>query len=320
MSEDSGSPYKECILPLNNTTTIRVLHLKPGDKNDQIEGSLRRLDLYTEPPPQYNCVSYVWGDPKTTKLAIINTRCVTITKNLYDVLRHIRSKTDTVIIWADAICIDQSDNREKSSQVALMTEIYRQCSKVLIWLGLPEPGSLTGNPFEFLEHFVAGKHFYDFPGFARDKPTGLWTWKEHEACDNMLDDFLQVVNSPWWTRAWTVQECLLPRHSLIMFGTWTVTWDYMLKAHFMKNSHGDGPVQCCKESVDVFNPRQLFAINEWMWHPGRVQRFGKVLRGNSTTILLLPIPPSLLKPTMSRPSRQDILYAISSDASSLPRL
>jgi hypothetical protein len=231
-------------------------------------------------------VSYVWGDPKTTKLAIINTRCVTITKNLYDVLRHIRSKTDTVITWADAICIDQSDNREKSSQVALMTEIYRQCSKVLIWLGLPEPGSLTGNPFEFLEHFVAGKHFYDFPGFARDKPTGLWTWKEHEACDNMLDDFLQIVNSPWWTRAWTVQECLLPRHSLIMFGTWTVTWDYMLKAHFMKNSHGDGPVQCCKESVDVFNPRQLFAINEWMWHPGRVQRYGEVLRGNSTPILL----------------------------------
>lgn len=296
MIVNSDNIYAECILPLN-TTTIRVLHLKPGDESDQIQGSLRLLDLDTEPPPQYECISYVWGDPESTKSTIINEKYVTVTRNLYDALRHIRSKTKTVIIWADAICINQSDVDEKSRQVASMVEIYRQCLKVHIWLGLPEPGSLTGNPFEFLEHFVKGRHFYDFPGFDRDNSTGRWTWKENEACNNILNDFLQVVKSPWWTRAWTVQECLLPKDSLVMFGTWTVTWDYMLKANYMKNSHGDGPTQCCKEAVDGFNPHQLSSINEWMWHPGRGKRFMDVLRGNSS-------PPCFYEATLAFSNRQ----------------
>lgn len=100
-----------------------------------------------------------------------------------------------------------------------MVEIYRQCSKVHIWLELPEPGSLTRNPFEFLEFFVKGRHFYDFPGFYRDDITGSWTRKENKASNNILNDFLQVVNSPRWARAWTVQECILPKDSVVMFGT-----------------------------------------------------------------------------------------------------
>lgn len=281
MKAGSSHIYAECVLP-SDTKIIRVLHLKPGDESDQIQGFLRLLDLDTEPLPGYECVSYAWGDHEDTKPVIINEKNVVITGNLYDVLRHIRSKIKTVVVWADAICINQLDKNEKSHQVVLMTEIYRLCSKVYIWLGLPEPGSLTGNPFEFLEHFIQGKHFYDFPGFDRDKSTGRWIWKENEACSNILNDFLQVVKSSWWTRAWTVQECLLPRDNLVMFGTWTMKWDDMLKAEYMKNSHGDGPAQCCKEAVNTFNPHQLPPINEWMWNPSRGQIFMDVLCGNSS--------------------------------------
>ena len=112
---------------------------------------------------------------------------------------------------------------EKSQQVAIMAEIYRQCSKVHIWLGQPEPGNLVGDPFEFLDHFIQGKHFFDFPGFNRDRSTGRWAWRENEACNNLLNDFLQIVKSPWWTRAWAIQEYLLLKKNVVMFGTWTVT-------------------------------------------------------------------------------------------------
>ena len=144
--------YAECVLPLDRAA-IRVLHLKPGDENDRIEGSLRLLELDTEPPSQYDCVSYVWGNPKSTNSAIINDKDVPVTKNLHDILRHIRSKAKTVVVWADAICINQSDPSEKSRQVAFMAEIYRHCSKVFVWLGLPELERLTGNPFGFLGAF-----------------------------------------------------------------------------------------------------------------------------------------------------------------------
>ena len=275
MAGGSDDLYTACTLS-PDTKTIRVLHMKPGDENDQIQGSLRHLELATEPPPQYECVSYVWGSPESVRSATINDQCVMIQKNLHDALRYIRSKTKTVIVWADAICINQSNIEEKSHQVAMMAEIYRQCSKVYLWLGLPDPGSLTGNPFEFLEHFRRGGHYYDLPGFRLDNLTGRWTWKENEACSNVLKDLLQVVESPWWTRAWTVQECLLPRDNLVVFGTWTTKMNYIYEAYRLKISHENS--QCCNEAVKAFSPHLQFCIEQWLWHVTQLQSFRAVLQ------------------------------------------
>ena len=253
----------------------------PANEGEEIQGSLSLLDLDAKSHSQYDCVSYVWGNSESTELALINKKHVPIKRNLHDCLRHIRSTTNMMTIWADALCINQLDMEEKSRQVAGMVQVYRQCSKVYIWLGLPDVSNLTGNPFELLNFFVSGKHWYELPGFERDKSSGLWIWKENKACDQLLNDFLQVVKSPWWTRAWTVQECLLPRNSLIMLGTWSVTWDHMSKAEILKDSHGDGPAQCCKEAINAFNPHQRVLIEEWMWHPGRGRTFMSVIRGTS---------------------------------------
>jgi hypothetical protein len=38
-------------------------------------------------------------------------------------------------LWADAVCINQKANKEKSSQVAQMNRIYEYANRVLIWLG-----------------------------------------------------------------------------------------------------------------------------------------------------------------------------------------
>lgn len=60
MAVDSNDLYTACTLSLD-AKTIRVLHMKPGDESDQIQGSLRYLELDTEPPPQYECVWYGRG-------------------------------------------------------------------------------------------------------------------------------------------------------------------------------------------------------------------------------------------------------------------
>ena len=256
----------------------------PGSDSDEIQGSFSLLDLDTKSHHQYDCVSYVWGDSESIELATINKKHISITKNLHDCLRHIRSETNMMTVWADALCINQSDMEEKSRQVSMMVQIYRQCSKVYFWLGLPDLGSLSGNPFELLNFFVSGRHWYELPGFECDKSSGLWIWRKNKACDELLNDFLQVVESPWWTRAWTVQESILPTNSLIMFGTWSVTWNHMFIAEYMKNHHVDGPQQCCKEASNAFNPHQRALIEEWMWHPSRGRRFMSVIHGNSSPI------------------------------------
>lgn len=39
------------------------------------------------------------------------------------------------IAWADAICINQADNEEKSFQVNQMGDIYDKAAEVIVWLG-----------------------------------------------------------------------------------------------------------------------------------------------------------------------------------------
>jgi hypothetical protein len=43
-----------------------------------------------------------------------------------------------VIIWADAICMNQDDPLERNHQIKLMTRIYSKAKRVLVWLG-PDP-------------------------------------------------------------------------------------------------------------------------------------------------------------------------------------
>ena len=44
-------------------------------------------------------------------------------------------------LWIDAICIDQSHAEEKSHQVAMMLDIYRNADRVYAWLGEGTPES-----------------------------------------------------------------------------------------------------------------------------------------------------------------------------------
>ena len=60
--------------------------------------------------------------------------------NLYEVLRKLRSfritvGDSTLPHWIDAICINQKDLAERSSQVAIMSEIHAKASVVNAWLG-----------------------------------------------------------------------------------------------------------------------------------------------------------------------------------------
>jgi hypothetical protein len=58
-----------------------------------------------------------------------------ITTNLWDALRHIRDPVHIRLLWADAVCIDQSNNEERGHHVKQMSLIYANAVRVLVWLG-----------------------------------------------------------------------------------------------------------------------------------------------------------------------------------------
>ena len=57
------------------------------------------------------------------------------TQNLSDFLRFLRLPRASRLLWADAICIDQTTDVEKNHQLRLMGRIYRQAKEVVVWFG-----------------------------------------------------------------------------------------------------------------------------------------------------------------------------------------
>jgi len=79
----------------------------------------------------------VWGDPDDKTEIEVDGSHFMVTRNLYDALKRLRKITQRRAIWADAICIDQRNQKEKGHQVKLMGNIYKMAAQVVMWLGEP---------------------------------------------------------------------------------------------------------------------------------------------------------------------------------------
>lgn len=90
---------------------------------------------------QYTALSYTWGDPLVTTSIFINSIEIQVTLNLEAALRHIRHPLETVILWVDALCINQRDISEKNYQVRMMGEIFSGAQLVIAWLGIASDDS-----------------------------------------------------------------------------------------------------------------------------------------------------------------------------------
>nr|POF25955.1 heterokaryon incompatibility protein 6, or allele [Quercus suber] len=116
---------------------IRVLKLHPGSYHEPLQAELEIVALATA--PQYKAISYCWGKAGASETLYILHHPVPITKSLHGALRRYRSLDHYAYLWADAICIDQNDDAEKSVQISIMALIYSQAAEVLIWLGEQQP-------------------------------------------------------------------------------------------------------------------------------------------------------------------------------------
>ncbi|KAH8716724.1 heterokaryon incompatibility protein-domain-containing protein, partial [Phaeosphaeriaceae sp. PMI808] len=88
--------------------------------------------------PEYKALSYVWGSSEMTSTIHVNNIQCQATTNLVSALRHIREKQTTIILWVDALCINQEDTNERNQQVQMMARIYKSAQEVIAWLGKSE--------------------------------------------------------------------------------------------------------------------------------------------------------------------------------------
>ena len=117
----------------SDKSSIRLIELLPGRWDEPIQCNLERssLDVF----PQYEALSYMWGDVLATTNIFLCGRTVRITKNLELALRYLRRVDSSRILWIDALCIDQTNITEKNQQVPEMWRIFSRAEKVIAWLG-----------------------------------------------------------------------------------------------------------------------------------------------------------------------------------------
>jgi hypothetical protein len=73
---------------------------------------------------------------------------VPVTYSLTGALRQFRAKAFEwgcpLVLWTDAVCINQLDTAERSQQVTMMQTVYEAAGSVLVWLGEGDPVAEMG--------------------------------------------------------------------------------------------------------------------------------------------------------------------------------
>jgi hypothetical protein len=84
---------------------------------------------------RHTAVSYTWGSDEKTIAIQIDSKVFLIRANLESLLRSVRGRNYDCWLWIDAICIDQTSDKERSHQVRTMGKKYSNANTVLDWLG-----------------------------------------------------------------------------------------------------------------------------------------------------------------------------------------
>lgn len=83
--------------------SIRIIALAPGQGDQAIRCTLKVVN-HNDIVGQYECISYVWGDPAIVVDIICDGKRLPVTKSLRDALQRFRHPDKERILWADGEC------------------------------------------------------------------------------------------------------------------------------------------------------------------------------------------------------------------------
>lgn len=86
---------------------LRLLSLQPLSSGHDISVLIETTEI--DSLPEYEALSYVWGDVNDIHEIICNGSLLTVTASLYSALQHLRHLYEARKMWIDALCINQSN-------------------------------------------------------------------------------------------------------------------------------------------------------------------------------------------------------------------
>lgn len=193
-----------------STEQIRLLTLAPaGNETADIYCNLQTLLLRDR--PEYEALSYTWGDTSQECTTYMDGYPFEVTPNLDIALRHLRHPFSPCVLWIDAICINQANVRERNHEVSRMRNIYYHASQVLVWLGESDEDITKAM------NFLVG---------LKDNGDGFKIPKDKTLRAAVTPGLVKIMKKPWWSRIWVVQEFTVAKYyPLVGCGQTWVSWE-----------------------------------------------------------------------------------------------
>ncbi|KAF2182447.1 HET-domain-containing protein [Zopfia rhizophila CBS 207.26] len=234
--------------------TFRLLRLLKG-REFGIECELFQAWIHRDRAIPYEALSYTWGGTEMTERVKINGKSLGVTENLYLALQHLRPRDRDRILWVDAICIDQGNEKERGHQVQQMRNIYAQADQVIVWLGSATYAtnvlmdSLKQLQEESTKHACTdwkptSKRWMDLwlavQPILKGQHLGLVT-QQRAGMELLLE-------RPWFKRIWILQEVANAKTAIVCSGAKSVSARVFALTPFLV---GTKPDSYCQAVLDI---------------------------------------------------------------------
>lgn len=162
--------------------------------------------------PDFYALSYVWGPTKASISVLCNGGSLLVTESAHEILNVALQSGETV--WIDAICIDQSNSKEKAIQIPLMQHIYANATAVVMYLGASNVAT-TAFMSDFPRIFELSLSWMPTP-YNSDPGWRGEGWPRED--DDFWVGLYQLLDHDWFRRLWTFQEAVLAGNTSLLCG------------------------------------------------------------------------------------------------------
>jgi len=177
-----------------------------------------------DPLTRYRALSYAWGPAVGRRLGqiYIGDAPYPVARSLGMALRRLRPKKGPngrpLLIWIDALCINQENPEEKAEQVSKMRFIYQQALEISIWLGPGDWSPQSHLAWRLIKYLI--KCPRDVDALANIV---------HPSRENDFDALRLFFRRDYFWRTWVVQEVTCVKEAMAYYGSDAVPWSGLLE-------------------------------------------------------------------------------------------
>jgi hypothetical protein len=237
---------------------IRLLQILPIRKFDGVDCGIECKIFHAslDDSPDYDALSYVWGDRRDLRQISLEGHPFHVTANLHGALSRLQLSPVTRPIWIDAVCINQDNLQERSEQVVKMGLIFKQAAKVITWLG--DANNESELAFSLL---------HDLKNCIQDRDSFLGILKDQKNLESLYGLYSLFYRDYWW-RVWVIQEVTLAKTITIFCGRDSFLWSDLvavqetLATHHLRDidmtAHNQPKLCFLRVSIESRGPRAMF--------------------------------------------------------------